>query len=135
MNEKQLNNAVKKIAQAQAVELRNAQQKFVSYHMNNARQIGSKGITNLMGKQRNLSSNDFEGLIANLSLANDTGSEIIFDYSTKSYTYFELEQMLSAYGYRIYEHLTMDDIEQMLSKDNVGMSLYSDISFCLAVKK
>lgn len=117
---------LKVLLQNESVKLKNAQQKFVKMHYENAKIIGCKGFTNLMGKSYKIDMDEFEKLIESLSKISDKGTEIVFDYF-ENQSYKEIERMMSRNGYLIYEHLS--------SKEMAKLDAPTGFHFVLAVKK
>lgn len=120
----------------------------------------------MLGLVYYLSERVFEQLICDISSITSKGSSIIFDYPCKdtnkteerakkqsilasganekmlvSYSYREIEELLSAYGFNIYEHITpVDMTEQYFSAYNRAnpshpITAFENINYCLAVKK
>lgn len=122
----------------------------------------------ILGVAYYLSEQTFERLISALSAVVPKGSTVIFDYPKKgedssktekrgqkqsmlaeaanekmlaSYSYFDMEQLLDAHDFLIYEHLTAQEITEHYFEDyNKAnplhkMAAFKDVSYCLAVKK
>lgn len=122
----------------------------------------------ILGVLYYLSKETFENLIFELSLVIPNGSSIVFDYPDEysytekagerakkqallanaagekmlaSYSYEELELMLSKHGFLIYEHLTPPEMTHQyfnsynISNPHYNMSAFDNINYCLAVKK
>lgn len=122
----------------------------------------------LLGLSYYLSANDFVKLLSSLSRIIPEGSSIVFDYPDEntyedvaservkkqvamasfsgekmlaSYSYIEIEQLLSDCGFLIYEHLTPDEISERYfykyNVNNFGKEMYAfeNVNYCLAVKK
>lgn len=122
----------------------------------------------ILGVLYYLSKETFENLIFELSLVIPNGSSIVFDYPDEysytekagerakkqallanaagekmlaSYSYEELELMLSKHGFLIYEHLTPPEMTHQYfnsyntSNPHYNMSAFDNINYCLAVKK
>lgn len=122
----------------------------------------------ILGVAYYLSRQTFEDLISILSSALPKGSAIVFDYPDEnsytekagerakkqallagaanekmleSYSYKDMEKLLSAYGFLIYEHLTPFKVtEQYFNAYNNAnpshpMSAFDNVNYCLAVKQ
>ena len=120
------------------------------------------GVTYYLSKQA------FEKLISALKTILPDGSTIVFDYPDEnsytenagerakkqammagdanekmlaSYSYKDIEKLLSTYGFLIYEHLTPLEITQQyfddynLANPSNPMSAFDNVNYCLAVKK
>ena len=122
----------------------------------------------LLGISYYLSKNDFRTLLQNIASSVVNGSAIVFDYPDEytyteyagecvkktsmmasgakeemlaSYSYEQIEQLLSDCGFLIYEHLTPKEItEQYFSEYNTAnpkhlMTALDNTDYCLAVRK
>lgn len=122
----------------------------------------------ILGVAYYLSKQTFEDLISVISNLLPKGSTIIFDYPDEnsyteragerakkqsilagganekmlaSYSYFDIEQLLSSYGFLIYEHLNPKEMtEQYFNDYNMAnplntMSGFDNVNYCLAVRK
>lgn len=125
-NEKILEYFMKASLKNNALALKKAQNRFVDMHYENAKLIGSKGFTNLMGKIFELGNEEFEKLVKSISDSSDKGSEIVFDYYENT-SYAKIQKMMSRCGYLIYEHLD--------SKEMAELDAPAGFHFVLAVKK
>lgn len=125
-NEEILEYLMKISVKTNASALKKAQNSFVNMHYENAKMIGSKGFTNLMGKSYELGNEEFEKLVKSISDTSDKGSEIVFDYYENT-SYAEVQKMMSRCGYLIYEHLD--------SKEMAELDAPAGFHFVLAVKK
>lgn len=122
----------------------------------------------LLGISYYLSKQDFRNLVYIISQLIPEGSSIVFDYPDQdtytekagertkkltmmadgagekmmaSYSYNEMEEMLSDCGFLIYEHLEPSEITEQYFKEynstnlNNQMSAFDNVNYCLAVKK
>ncbi|WP_312047880.1 class I SAM-dependent methyltransferase [Anaerotignum sp.] len=122
----------------------------------------------LLGVVYYLSKQAFEKFITTLSLVIPDGSSLVFDYPVErsysdiddepwnkqimlaesakekmlaSYSYKEMEKILSKHGFLIYEHLTpVEMTEQYFKKYNQGnpshpIKAFEQVNYCLAVRK
>lgn len=122
----------------------------------------------ILGVLYYLSKETFENLLFELSLILPDGSSIVFDYPDEnsytekagerakkqallanaagekmlaSYSYEELELMLSKHGFLIYEHLTPHEMTHQyfnsynISNPDYNISAFDNVNYCLAVKK
>ncbi len=122
----------------------------------------------ILGVAYYLSKQTFETLISAISAILPKGSSVIFDYPDEnsdtekagerakkqamlagaanekmlaSYSYTEMEQLLSAYDFLIYEHLTPQEMteEYFASYNKVNpshrMTAFDNVNYCLAVRK
>lgn len=122
----------------------------------------------ILGVTYYLSKGTFEKLLSALSLLLSKGSSIIFDYPDEnnytdkaggrakkqamlagaasekmlaSYSYKEIEKILSDHGFLIYEHLTPSEMtEQYFNTYNYAnpshvMTGFDNVNYCLAVRK
>lgn len=122
----------------------------------------------LLGISYYLSKQDFKTQLKNIAYSVSNGSTIVFDYPDEytytdqagerakrqsmmasgakeamlaSYSYNELELLLSECGFLIYEHLTPDEITKQYFDDyNKAnpkhlMSAFDNVNYCLAVKE
>ncbi|NLO41399.1 MAG: class I SAM-dependent methyltransferase [Ruminiclostridium sp.] len=122
----------------------------------------------LLGISYYISKEKFKNLIRGISNMVDKGSSIIFDYPDQdtytdkaeertkkqvkmaggagetmlaSYSYFDMEALLSDCGFLIYEHLEPKEItEQYFTEYNRAnpqhiMSAFDNVNYCLAVRK
>jgi len=122
----------------------------------------------LLGISYYLSKEDFKKLIQSIADSVSNGSTIVFDYPDEysyteqagerakkqalmasgakevmlaSYSYDEMSQLLSDFGFLIYEHLTPDEItKQYFSEYNAAnpnhlMAAFDNVNYCLAVRK
>lgn len=122
----------------------------------------------ILGVVYYLSRESFVEMISNLSTILSTGSAIAFDYPDEnsytekagerakkqvllasganekmlaSYSYHDMEEILSDYGFLIYEHLTPIEITQQYFKTYnqanqfYPMTAFDNVNYCLAVKK
>lgn len=126
MNKKLADFIFETIIRTNFETLKKSQQNFVKKHYENARLINCKGFTNLMGKSYNMTIDEFEELVKNISKTSDAGAEIVFDY-VETYTYSQIEKMMSRCGYLIYEHLD--------NKEMAKLNAPAGVHFVLAVKK
>lgn len=126
------------------------------------------GFCSILGVTYYLSKQAFEKLISALRSILSDESTIIFDYPDEnsyaenagdrakkqammagaaneemlaSYSYKDIEKLLSAYGFLIYEHLTpLEMTKQYFESYNLAnpantMSAFDNVNYCLAVKK
>lgn len=122
----------------------------------------------LLGISYYLSKQDFQRLIYTISQFIPEGSSLVFDYPDQdtytekagertkkqimiassasekmlaSYSYHELEKLLSGCGFSIYEHLEPSDITEQYFKEynnanpNHIITAFDNVNYCLAVKK
>lgn len=122
----------------------------------------------ILGVAYYLSSETFEALITVLSSILSTGSAILFDYPDEnsytdkagertkkqsllaraanekmlaSYSYGEMEKILSSFGFFIYEHLTPTEMTQQYfaaynhANPSYPMTGFDNVNYCLAVKR
>lgn len=122
----------------------------------------------ILGVVYYLSSQTFEEMLSALSTILSEGSSIVFDYPDEnsytekagerakkqallagaanermlaSYSYEDIERILSAHGFLIYEHLTPFEMTQQYfdtyNKANPqnAMTAFDNVNYCLAVKK
>ena len=116
-----------------------------------------KSIAAAMGLSFYMDKNDFEAMTAELSNVMISGSAFVFDYPDISYdpklkppsgenmkakyNCFEMGELLSKNGFRIYEHLNSDDIDRQFFSDfnkaytDAPLIAEKGIKYCLAVKK
>lgn len=121
----------------------------------------------LLGISYYLPAEEFQNLLMNISETVPEGSTVVFDYPDEnsytpragerakkqallaggakenmlaSYSYVEMEKLLSDAGFLIYEHLTPEQItDAFFSKYNEAnpkrrMSAFDNVNYCLAVK-
>lgn len=140
----------------------------ISLTQNNIFDKNKLTFCSILGVLYYLSKETFENLLFELSLVLQDGSSIVFDYPYEdnyteragerakkqallanaagekmlaSYSYEELELMLSKHGFLIYEHLNPAEMtNQYFSSYNISnpdhvMSAFDNVNYCLAVKK
>lgn len=135
----------------------------------NATFDGNKiSFSSILGVTYYLSPETFEELITVLSLILPTGSSVLFDYPDEntytekagerakkqallagaanekmlaSYSYEDIEKILSEHEFLIYEHLTPREMTQQYFKNYIQenpshhMTAFDNVNYCLAVKK
>lgn len=122
----------------------------------------------ILGVAYYLSKETFEAFISALSSILPKGSQVIFDYPDEnvctgqagerakkqsmltdaadekmlaSYSYFDMEQLLSNYGFQIHEHLRPQEMtEQYFAAYNKAnpthrMSAFGHVNYCLGVRE
>lgn len=123
-----------------------------------------KSLVSLLGISYYLTQEDFAHLLKTIATLIPQGSTLVFDYPddltftplagerTKkqvlmaaqtgetmkaSYSYDDMEKLLSDAGFLIYEHLNPDQINQMIFSNQTDSSLsaFDNVNYCLAVKK
>lgn len=127
-----------------------------------------KSFISLLGVSYYLKKNTFENLIKSISDSIPEGSTIVFDYPDEnsyteyaserakkqfllakdadeemytSYSYADLEKILSGFGLLIYEHLEPEEITKRFideyNKANPSSTItaFDNVNYCLAVKK
>lgn len=88
-----------------------------------------------------LERDEFINVVQSLSRLMTEGSSFVFSYPESEYEPFELEVLLSTYGFRVYEHLDAAEAEEQLfyrynlinSKRKIVPP--EGINYCLAVRK
>ena len=86
---------------------------------------------------RSINQEDFSALLRTLVPFLTTGSSLLFCYSSKTYSYHDMERLLSSVGCLIYEHLDEEDIRsQFLVELATARPQRSirNLCYCLAVK-
>lgn len=84
---------------------------------------------------------EFINLLQSLKNLMTEGSSFVFSYPVTKYETFELEVLLSTYGFRVYEHLDSQEVEeQLFYKYNLINSKRKiippeGVNYCLAVRK
>ena len=129
---------------------------------------GKVSFCSILGVSYYLSKQTFTDLISTVSSLLEKGSTIVFDYPDEnsytskagarakkqrmlagaanenmlaSYSYHEMEHMLSDCNFLIYEHLTPEEITKQIFRDyNLAnrmhpMEAFDNVNYCLAVKK
>ncbi len=118
-----------------------------------------KSFCSILGATQYLTVNEFSNILGIIGRLQSPGSSIVFDYHCtedkklvslaagagenmqSSYTYLEIERLLSRFGYLIYEHLNAEEAtEQYFSEYNMAnpsrtMKAPESSAYCLAVKK
>ena len=134
----------------------------------NAYDKSKLSFCSLLGISYYLSKEDFKTLLQNIADSVANGSTIVFDYPDEhtyteqagerakkqsmmasgakeamlaSYSYDEINQLLSDCGFLIYEHLTPNEITKQyfdnynMANSNHLMTAFDNVNYCLAVRK
>ena len=118
-----------------------------------------KSFCSILGATQYMTVNEFSNILGIIGRLQSPGSSLVFDYHCSedeklvslaagagekmqsTYTYLEIERLLSRFGYLIYEHLNAEETtEQYFSDYNRAnpsrpMKAPASSAYCLAVKK
>ena len=136
--------------------------RYIESELPNLNFSGDKKVTycSMLGVSYYLSRNDFESTLLNLASLSAEGSSLVLDYPTicysdkmrelaysagepmtEKYPYSEMQRLLSKCGYRIYELVHWNEIDERYFKafntlyKNEPLKAQNGVNLCLAVKK